>query len=620
MLQRYPFWKYLLIVVVLVVGTIYALPNLYPEEPAVQISGQGETQLTPQDLSRATQALDQAGISVKQSDMSKDGRSALIRLTNISQQAKAKELVGKTLGDNYVAALSLADATPAWLRALGASPMTLGLDLRGGVHFMLDVDMQAALTQRLNTQAGLIRQLLRDDNLRTLRNKVENGQIVMSFTNEDDLNQAKNLITSKYSDSKNFTFTEEQRGRGIALTMTLKPAALEALQNYAVEQNLTTLSNRVNELGLAEPIVQRVGENHILVELPGIQDTAAAKRVVGATANLEFRIAATPNTPETDVETVPFRGRSNQPGAPLQRDVIITGDQVSSASYGLDERGQPMVNIELDSAGGASMLRATKDNVRNAMAVIYIEHKSDDLPEGASADTQRHTRVERGIISLATINSQLGSKFQISGLRSSDEAKELSLLLRSGSLAAPIYFSEESTIGPSLGQQNIDRGVMSVGVALAMLIVFMILRYKGFGVIATIALIANLALLLALMSVLGATLTMPGIAGIVLALAMAVDGNVLIFERIREEQRTQLAPLQAIQAGYDRALTSIVDSQLTTLLVAIILYKIGTGPVRGFAATTAIGIITSVFTSVTLSRALTHIAYGYRRTLKRLWI
>ena len=619
MLNRYPLWKYLLIAVVLIVGTIYALPNLYPEEPAVQISGQGETQLTRQDLDRAVAVLDQAGISVKRGEMSADNRSALIRLNSISQQAHAKELVDHELGDNYVTALNLADATPAWLRAVGGAPMSLGLDLRGGVHFMLDVDMPAAVDQRLNTHAGLIRQLLRDDNLRTLRNKVENGQIVMSFTSEDDLNQAKSLITSKFSDAQNYTFTTEQRGRGVALTMALKPSALQDLQNYAIEQNLTTLRNRVNELGVSEPTVQRVGDNRIMVELPGIQDTAAAKRVVGATANLEFRMAATQETSAADTEVIPFRNKTEHREAPLMRDVIVTGDQVSSASVGVDQNGRPSVSIQLDSAGGKEMSRATQSNVGNAMAVIYIEHKSDAVT-GAEGDAQRHTRTERGIISLATIQSQLSDKFQITGLRSASEAQELSLLLRSGSLAAPIYFSEESTIGPSLGQQNIDRGIMSVGVAIALLIFFMILRYKGFGIIATLALIANLALLLALMSLMGATLTMPGIAGIVLALAMAVDGNVLIFERIREEQRTQLAPLQAIQAGYDRALTSIVDSQLTTLLVALILFKIGTGPVKGFAVTTAIGIITSVFTSVTLSRALTHLAYGYRRTLKRLWI
>ena len=617
MLNRYPLWKYLLIAVVLIVGTIYALPNLYPEEPAIQISGQGETQVTRQDLDRSIDALRQAGIDVKRGEMAENNRSALIRLNNITQQPQAKDLVDQLLGDNYVTALNLADTTPAWLRAVGASPMRLGLDLRGGVHFMLDVDMPAAINQRLNTHTGLIRQLLRDDNLRTLRNKVDNGQIEISFTSEDDLNQAKNLITSKFGDSRDYTLTSEPRGRGIALIMTPKTSAVQELQNYAIEQNLTTLRNRVNELGLSEPIIQRVGDNRIMVELPGIQDTAAAKRIVGATANLEFRLAATPETPANDTEVIPFRGQPDRQGTPLMRDVIITGDQVSSANVGMDQNGHPTVSIQLDSMGGNEMSRATYNHVGHAMAVVYIEHKSDAKVD---AEGQRHTRTERGIISLATIQSKLGSQFQISGLHSATEAQELSLLLRSGSLAAPIYFSEENTIGPSLGQQNIDRGIMSVGVALVMLIIFMILRYKGFGIIATVALIANLVLLLALMSLLGSTLTLPGIAGIVLALAMAVDGNVLIFERIREEQRTNLTPLQAIQAGYDRALTSIIDSQLTTLLVALILFKIGTGPVKGFAVTTAIGIITSVFTSVTLSRALTHLAYGYRRSLKRLWI
>lgn len=620
MLNRYPFWKYLLIVAVLAIGTIYALPNLYPEEPAVQISGQGETQLTRNDLDRATLALDQAGITIKRSEMAENNSSGLIRLNDINQQARAKELVDRTLGNHYITALNLADATPNWLRRLGGSPMRLGLDLRGGVHFMLDVDMPAAIDQRLNAQAGVVRQLLRDNSLRTLRNKVENNQIVMTFTSDDDLNQAKRLISTQFTESRLYEFTSENRGRGVALTMTMTPAAVQELQEYAVEQNLTTLRNRVNELGVSEPIVQRAGTNRIMVELPGIQDTAAAKRIVGATANLEFRMAADQDTPAADTEVIPFRSQPDRQGAPLLRDVILTGDQVSHASMSMDENGKPQVNISLDSTGGSAISRATQNRIGHGMAVVFIEHKADPAEAGADADAPRRTHTERGIISLATIQSQLGSSFRITGLHAANEAQELSLLLRSGSLAAPIYFSEERSIGPSLGQQNIDRGIMSVTVALVMLVIFMILRYKSFGLVATVALVANLALVLALMSLLGATLTLPGIAGIVLALAMAVDGNVLIFERIREELRTNLAPQQAIHAGYDRALTSIIDSQLTTLLVALILFKIGTGPVQGFAVTTAIGIITSVFTSVTVSRALTNLAYGYRRSLKTLWI
>ena len=620
MLNRYPLWKYLLIAAVLAIGTIYALPNLYPEEPAVQISGQGETQLTRADLDRAVSALDHAGIGVKRSDMTDKGASGLIRLNDINQQARAEELVASTLGTHYVTALNLADATPGWLRRLGGSPMRLGLDLRGGVHFMLDIDMPAAVDQRLNAQASVVRQILRDNGLRTLRSRVENNQITMIFTSEEDVNQAKQLITSQFSDSRLYEFAQDTRGRGVALTMTMTPAAVQELQEYAIEQNLTTLRNRVNELGVSEPKVQRVGTNRIMVELPGIQDTAAAKRVVGATANLEFRMAADPDTPAADTDVIPFRAQPDRQGAPLLRDVILTGDQVSHASMSMDENGKPQVNISLDSTGGAAISRATQNRVGHGMAVVFIEHKADPVEAGASANAPRHTHAERGIISLATIQSQLGSAFRITGLHSANEAQELSLLLRSGSLAAPIYFSEERTIGPSLGQQNIDRGIMSVAVALALLVVFMIFRYKGFGLVATVALMVNLVLVLALMSLLGATLTLPGIAGIVLTLAMAVDGNVLIFERIREELRTKLPPQQAIYAGYDRALTSIIDSQLTTLLVALILFKIGTGPVQGFAVTTAIGIVTSVFTSVMVSRALTNLAYGHRRSLKHLWI
>lgn len=614
MLNRYPLWKYLLIVAVLCIGTIYALPNLYPEEPAVQISGQGNTTLTESDMSKALHALEQAGITVKRSEMQQNN-AALIRLSDINQQLHARDIVASTLGNGYVAALNLADATPAWLRALGASPMRLGLDLRGGVHFMLEVDMQGAIEQRLNSHASAIRQTLRDEGIRYRKSEVSGDQIRITFLSEEDLNRAQTLITPQYHD---FTLANETRGRGATLVMTMTPQAITDLQSYAVGQNLTTLRNRVNELGVSEPIVQRSGPNRIVVELPGVQDTAAAKRIVGATANLEFRLAAASDIPENDTEVMSFRSHPERQ-APLMRDVIITGEQVSSASRSFDENGRPQVNISLDGTGGALMSKATRSNIGRSMAVIFIEHKAEAPVPGEAEDAPRRTYTERGIISLATIQSQLGNQFRITGLNSANEAQELSLLLRSGSLAAPIYFSEERTIGPSLGQQNIDRGIMSVTVALIMLVAFMILRYKGFGVVATLALVVNLILVLAIMSIMGATLTLPGIAGLVLTLAMAVDGNVLIFERIREELRTNLGPQQAIQAGYDRALTSIIDSQLTTLLVGIILFCIGTGPVQGFAVTTSIGIVTSVFTAVTVSRALTNLFYG-KRSLKTLWI
>lgn len=614
MLNRYPLWKYLLIVAVLCIGTIYALPNLYPEEPAVQISGQGTTTLTESDLNKAVSALQQAGITVNRSDM-QNQNAALIRLNDINQQLHARDVVAGALGNQYVAALNLADATPSWLRKLGASPMRLGLDLRGGVHFMLEVDMQGAIEQRLNSHASAIRQTLRDSNIRYRKSEVANNQIRIDFLNEEDVDRAKTLIAPQYHD---FTITSEARGRGATLVMTMTQQAITDLQNYAVGQNLTTLRNRVNELGVSEPIVQRSGPNRIVVELPGVQDTAAAKRIVGATANLEFRLAASPDTPENDTEVMGFRSHPERQ-APLMRDVIITGEQVSSASRSFDENGRPQVNISLDGTGGSLMTKATRSNIGHSMAVIFIEHKAEAPTPGEPEDAPRRTYTERGIISLATIQSQLGNQFRITGLNSSNEAQELSLLLRSGSLAAPIYFSEERTIGPSLGQQNIDRGIMSVTVALIMLVAFMILRYKGFGIVATVALVVNLILVLAIMSIMGATLTLPGIAGLVLTLAMAVDGNVLIFERIREELRTNLGPQQAIHAGYDRALTSIIDSQLTTLLVGIILFFIGTGPVQGFAVTTSIGIVTSVFTAVTVSRAITNLVYG-KRSLKTLWI
>ncbi|WP_027349706.1 protein translocase subunit SecD [Halotalea alkalilenta] len=614
MLNRYPLWKYLLILLLLLIGAVYALPNLYPEEPAVQISRDRGAAISQSDIDRSVEALEQANISVLRGEIEPDG-TGLIRLDDINQQLRARDLIAETLGTGYVTALNLADATPSWLRAIGASPMKLGLDLRGGVHFLLEVDMQGALEQRLNSNASAIRQTLRDEQIRYRDNRVEGNQIRFTFASPEDLSRASQLIQPQYRD---FSYSSQNQGRASTLVMTMTSQAINELQDYAVNQNLTTLRNRVNELGVSEPIVQRQGPSRIVVELPGVQDTAAAKRIVGATANLEFRLEALPDTPAGDQEAIPFRNDPNRQAA-VMRDVIITGDRVSNASRSFDENGRPQVNINLDGPGGALMNRATRANIGRAMAVVFIEHLADPIAPGQAEDAPRQTRTERGIISLATIQSALGNQFRITGLDSPAEAQELSLLLRSGSLAAPIYFAEERTIGPSLGQQNIDRGITSILFALVLLLAFMIIRYKAFGVVATLALVVNLILLMAIMSILGATLTLPGIAGIVLTLAMAVDGNVLIYERIREELRTGMAIQQAIHAGYDRAFTSIIDSQLTTLLVGVILFSIGTGPVQGFAVTLSIGIITSVFTAVMVSRALTNLAFG-GRPLKKLWI
>ncbi|USZ50487.1 protein translocase subunit SecD [Halomonas sp. DN3] len=616
MLNRYPLWKYLLILVVLLVGLVYSLPNLFPEDPAVQISSdRGELSFSQSQQQSLEQALAEADIDVK--TVEQEPNSLLIRLNDAEDQIPARDLIAQQLGDDYVVALNLAESTPEWLSSLAASPMTLGLDLRGGVHFLLEVDMEAAVNQRLEVNASAMRETLREERIRYRNTEIDGRTISLDFMNAEDRDAAETLIRREFPD---FQYQDVERERGASLAMTLTDASVDEIQDYAINQNLTTLRNRVNELGVAEPLVQRQGPDRIVVELPGVQDTAAAKRIVGATANLEFRLEARTDTPSNETEALSFR---NEPGrtADLMRDVIITGDSVSSASRGFDENGRPQVNINLDGTGGTLMNRATRTNIGRNMAVVFIEHKTRDrtVMEDGEQVTVRDPYTKRGIISLATIQSALGNSFRITGLESPTEAGELALLLRSGSLAAPIYFAQERTIGPSLGADNIERGMLSVQIGLLLVVLFMLIRYKVFGVIANIALALNLTLLVAAMSMLGATLTLPGIAGIVLTLGMAVDANVLIFERIREELRTGLSVQQAIHAGYERAFSSIVDANITTLLVALILFSIGTGPVKGFAVTLSLGILTSMFTALLVTRAMVNLIYG-GKPVKKLWI
>ncbi|MEA2120353.1 protein translocase subunit SecD [Halovibrio sp. HP20-50] len=618
MLNRYPLWKYLLILVVLVVGLIYSLPNLFPADPAIQISNTQGNSLNERQIERVEDALIENGIDIKALEEEENGQW-LIRLRHDDDQLDARDIAADIVDNDTTVALNLAETTPEWLRAFSASPMTLGLDLRGGVHFLLEVDMDAALTQRLEVNASAMRELLRSERLRYRNTDIEDRTLSIDFASSEDRDTARSLISRDFPE---FEYSSEGDGRASSLTMTLSDQSVDEIQDYAINQNLTTLRNRVNELGVAEPMVQRQGPNQIVVELPGIQDTVAAKRIVGATANLEFRLEARNDTPDNETETFAFR---NQPSrtAELMRDVIITGDSVSSASNSFDENGRPQVNIDLDGTGGTLMNRATRTNIGRNMAVLFIEHKSEDTvvvdPETGEETIEREPYVERGLISLATIQSALGNSFRITGLDSPTEAAELALLLRSGSLAAPIYFVQERTIGPSLGAENIERGLLSVQIGLLLVVLFMLVRYKVFGVFANIALALNLTLLIAVMSMLGATLTLPGIAGIVLTLGMAVDANVLIFERIREELRNGMSIQQAIKAGYERAFTSIVDANITTLLVAVILFSIGTGPVKGFAVTLSIGILTSLFTALMVTRAMVNLTYG-SKPVKKLWI
>ncbi len=510
MLNKYPLWKYALIVLVLVVGFIYSAPNLYPDDPAVQISGASSAlQVNQADLDRVSKALVDAKIAVKGASLGEKG-SGLIRLTNQEDQLPAKDVVRKALGDDYVVALNLAQTTPQWLRNLGASPMKLGLDLSGGVHFLLEVDMDKAMTARMKVYEGEVKTLLRKERVRYRSLPQQDGGIMLGFADDATREQARALIRKNFND---FDLTTTERNELAVLRLALTQAKVAEIREYSIKQNLTTVRNRVNELGVAEPLVQRQGANRIVVELPGVQDTAEAKRILGKTANLEFRFGAEPGASKATTEVFEFRegGRS----APVERGLIITGDQVTDAQASFDEHGRPQVNIRLDGHGGELMSRATRSNVGRSMAVIFIEQKPvtryvKQTVDGVEKDVAVQSFVEeKKIISLATIQSPLGSQFRITGLNGQGESSELALLLRAGGLAAPMYFAEERTIGPSLGADNITKGVEASLWGMLFVSIFIIAIYRGFGVIATVALTGNMILLLALMSLLNATLTLP---------------------------------------------------------------------------------------------------------------
>ncbi len=621
--MRYPAWKYVLILFVLVISTLYAIPSLYPDEPAVQISGvKAGSQLDQSILDRAAATLKQANIATH--DNSFSNNAALLRVGSSEDQLKARDVLKRELGDDYVVALNLAPTTPGWLQAIHAKPMKLGLDLRGGVHFLLEVDMTKALEQRMETASGDIRRTLRDN--KVIFNTVTDSKdtITISFANNADRDKAISILRRQ---SNEFAIQPVATTDGPTLQLRYTEARLAEIQQYAVNQNLTTLRNRINELGVAEALVQTQGNNRIVVDLPGVQDTAEAKRVLGRTANLEFRLVADqadtyragdplpPGTQAFAFETV------DGPPVLLKRQRIVTGDRVINANsgYGQDSN-QPEVNITLDSAGGKLMSDATRTALQKQMAVLFIENKqrisySIDPATGKQIET-RTPYTESVVISRATVQSVLGSQFRITGVGSTQEASELALLLRAGALAAPMYFVEERTVGPSLGQENIDKGIKSTQIGFVLVAIFMLVFYRMFGLIANIALFMNLAMLLTVMSWIGATLSLPGIAGIVLTLGISVDANVLICERIREEIRWGASPKQAIVAGYDRAYTTIVDSNLTNLLVALILFALGSGPIKGFAVTLAIGIVCSMFTAITVTRGLVQVVYGKRRISK----
>ncbi|RJX81508.1 protein translocase subunit SecD [Pseudomonas sp. LS-2] len=622
MLNKYPLWKYILILAVLAIGFIYSAPNLYPDDPAIQVSGASTAlQVNQADLDRVSKALTEAGIAVKGASLAENGKGGLLRLTKQEDQLPAKDVARKALGDDYVVALNLAQTTPKWLRSIGASPMKLGLDLSGGVHFLLEVDMDKALSARLNVYEGEVKSLLRKEKLRYRSLPQDGNAIQLGFSDTDSREQARALIRKDYTD---FDITMSDRGEMPTLRLAMTQAKIAEIREYSIKQNLTTVRNRVNELGVAEPLVQRQGANRIVVELPGVQDTAEAKRILGKTANLEFRLGAGPDDSKATTEMFEFR-EGGRPAAAVERGLIITGDQVTDAKAGFDEHGRPQVNIKLDGHGGDLMSRATRANVGRSMAVIFIEQKptttyTKQVVDGVEKDVPVQTfKEEKKIISLATIQSPLGAQFRITGLNGQGESSELALLLRAGGLAAPMYFAEERTIGPSLGADNITKGVHASLWGMLFVSLFILAIYRFFGLIATVALAFNMVMLLALMSLLGATLTLPGIAGIVLTMGMAVDANVLIFSRIREEIANGMTVQRAINEGFDRAYTAILDANLTTLLVGGILFAMGTGPVKGFAVTMSLGIFTSMFTAIMVTRAMVNLIFG-GRDFKKLWI
>lgn len=601
-----------MLIVVIVVGLLYALPNIYGEDPAVQITGARGVAASEATLDQVRTVLEKDNIASKSIAL-EDG-AILARFKDPDVQLRAREALLEALGDKYVVALNLAPATPMWLTMLGAEPMKLGLDLRGGVHFLMEVDMDTALGKLQEQTMDTLRSELRDKGIpyATIR-KLDNNGVEVRFRDNAARDEAISYMTPRQRDlvlSANGTNT---------LKATLTDARLSEAREYAVQQNITILRNRVNQLGVAEPLVQRQGADRIVVELPGIQDTARAKEILGATATLEFRLVNT-NADSTAAANGRVPGdsevKNTREGQPivLYKRVILTGDHITDSTSSTDEYNQPQVNISLDSAGGTTMSNFTKDNIGKPMATLFVEYKDSGKKD---ANGRAILVKQEEVINVANIQSRLGNSFRITGIGNPNEARQLSLLLRAGALIAPIQIVEERTIGPTLGQQNITQGLEACLWGLVASIVFMVVWYRKFGIIATSALVANLVLIVGVMSLLpGATLTMPGIAGIVLTLAVAVDANVLINERIKEELKNGRSVQQAIHEGYKGAFSSIVDANITTLITAVILYAVGTGSIKGFAITTAIGVATSMFTAIVGTRAIVNLLYGGKRINK----
>lgn len=615
MLNRYPLWKYLMVVFTIAIAALYALPNIYGEDPAIQVTGARGASVDMSTLDSVTQALDKQGLSHK--SIALENGSILVRFNNTDTQISARDVISEAMGNDIIVALNLAPATPDWLESIGAAPMKLGLDLRGGVHFLMEVDMDAAMEKLIGQQEEAFRSELREEKVRyrSIRPSGKNAVEVL-LRNEEQLAEAQRILEKKHPD---MLFTDSVSEGRFALIATFTEQRLTEIRNYAVEQNITILRNRVNELGVAEPLVQRQGASRIVVELPGVQDTARAKEILGATATLEFReVDAKADLAAAASGRAPAGSeiKQDRDGRPvvLKKRVILGGSSITDASSSVDEYGRPQVNISLDSEGGNKMSAFSRQNIGKLMATVFAEYKDSGrrTPEGKVILTKYEE-----VINQATIQSALGRNFRITGIDSAAEAHNLALLLRAGALIAPISIVEERTIGPSMGQQNIDMGIQAMIWGMVAVMLFTLMYYRKFGLIANVALMANLVLIIGVMSMIpGATMTLPGIAGIVLTVGMAVDANVLIFERIREELRDGRSPQQAIHQGYANAFSTIADANITTLITAIILFAVGTGAIKGFAVTLSIGILTSMFTAIVGTRCIVNLAYGGKRINK----
>jgi preprotein translocase subunit SecD len=622
MVNQYAPWKYLLLILIVAVGALYATPNLYGEDPAVQISHRVNL-IDEQELNRVEGVLKTENIDYRSIEIS--GSNILVRFETVDEQLKANGRIGrilKAIDSKYSVAQNLAPATPDWMTAISALPMYLGLDLRGGVHFLMEVDMDAAVEKSLDRTGTELRSFMRGEKIPYKGLQIDKRQISVRFNSSDARTEARVILDEEY---REYQIGESDDGRSWFLHLSMGPTLLEAEKRSAIEQNISTLKNRVNELGVAEPVIQRQGANRVVVQLPGVQDTVRAKEIIGATATLEFRLVHGSFTDWSSAASngkAPLGARLYQrtDGSPvlLKREVIVTGDQIVGAASGIaSDSGTPNVTVTMNSKGADRMSDITRDNINKPMAVVFIEDKYESRQVGE--ETVRKKTTVSQVINVATIRDVLSKRFEISGLDSTREARDLALLLRAGALRAPMVIIEERTVGPSLGQENIEKGFISVVVGFILVLIFMAIYYKTFGLVANIALTLNLVLMIAVLSLLQATLTLPGIAGIVLTVGMAVDANVLIFERIREELRNGNTPQASIFSGYEKAFGTIADANITTFIAAIVLFGFGTGPIQGFAITLSIGILTSMFTAIFGTRAIINLIYG-RKAVTQLAI